>query len=40
MRATPQDKITIDSPKDDGSYVIEFRTAAGESLAIIPRRPN
>ena len=28
----------IDSPKDDGTYVVEFRTAAGESLAIsIPR---
>jgi hypothetical protein len=28
----------IYGPKDDGTYVVEFRTAAGEALAIsIPR---
>jgi len=28
----------IYEPKDDGTYVVEFRTAAGEALAIsIPR---
>jgi hypothetical protein len=28
----------IFGPKDDGTYVVEFRTAAGEALAIsIPR---
>jgi hypothetical protein len=33
-----QNKITICGPKDDGTYVVEFRTAAGEALAIsIPR---
>jgi hypothetical protein len=29
-----QDKITICGPKVDGTYVVEFRTAAGQSLAI------
>ena len=28
--------IMIFGPKDDGTYVVEFRTAAGEALA---RRP-
>ena len=34
-----QDRIMIYGPKDDGStYVVEFRTAEGEVLAIsIPR---
>jgi hypothetical protein len=28
----------IYGPKDDGTYIVEFRTAAGEALAIsIPR---
>ena len=31
---TAQDKITIYGPKDGGSYVVEFRMADGESLAI------
>jgi hypothetical protein len=31
---TQQDKISILGPRDDGSYVVEFRTAAGERLAI------
>jgi hypothetical protein len=30
--------ITIIGPRSDGTYVVEFQTAAGESLAIsIPR---
>jgi hypothetical protein len=29
-----QDKISILGPTDDGTYVIEFRTAAGKKLAI------
>jgi hypothetical protein len=29
-----QDKISILGPRDDGTYVIEFRTVAGERLAI------
>ena len=33
-----QNRIMIYGPKDDGTYVVEFRTAAGEALAIsIPR---
>jgi hypothetical protein len=36
--ATAQDRITIYGPKDDGSYIVEFRTAEGDALAIsIPR---
>jgi hypothetical protein len=36
--ATPKDRIMIYGPKDDGTYVGEFRTAGGEALAIsIPR---
>ena len=31
-------RIMIFGPKDDGTYVVEFRTAQGEALAIsIPR---
>ena len=34
----PQNKIMIYGPKDDGSYVVEFRTADGEALALsVPR---
>jgi hypothetical protein len=35
-RSTPmaQDKITIYGPKGDGTYTVEFKTAAGETLAI------
>jgi hypothetical protein len=29
-----QDKISILGPRDDGTYIVEFRTAAGERLAI------
>jgi hypothetical protein len=33
-----KNRIMIYGPKNDGTYVIEFRTAAGEALAIsIPR---
>jgi hypothetical protein len=35
---TDKNRITIYGPKDDGTYVLEFRTAAGEVLATsIPR---
>jgi len=40
MATTPDGKnrIMIFGPKTDGTYVVEFRTAEGESLAIsIPR---
>jgi hypothetical protein len=40
MAITPDGKnrIMIFGPKTDGTYVVEFRTAEGESLAIsIPR---
>ena len=33
-----QDRITIIGPQSDGTYVVEFRTAAGQTRAIsIPR---
>jgi hypothetical protein len=36
--ASGQDRITIIGPQGDGTYVVEFRTAAGKTLAIsIPR---
>jgi hypothetical protein len=35
---TGKDRIMIYGPKDDGTYVVEFRTAEGDVLAIsIPR---
>jgi hypothetical protein len=35
---TNKNRIMIYGPKTDGTYVIEFRTTAGEALAIsIPR---
>ena len=38
MTATPKNRIMIFGPKDDGTYVVEFRTSDGEVLAIsIPR---
>jgi hypothetical protein len=38
MTITAKNRIMIFRPKDDGTYVVEFRTAAGEALAIsIPR---
>jgi len=33
-----RNRIMIYGPKDDGTYIVEFKTAAGEALAIsIPR---
>ena len=38
MAMTGKNRIMIYGPKDDGSYVVEFRTADGDVLAIsIPR---
>ena len=38
MAMTGKNRIMIYGPKTDGTYVVEFRTAAGETLAIsIPR---
>jgi hypothetical protein len=40
MAITPdrKNRIMIFGPKNDGTYVVEFKTAAGEGLAIsIPR---
>jgi len=38
MAMTGRNRIMIYGPKNDGTYVVEFRTAAGEALAIsIPR---
>jgi hypothetical protein len=38
MAMTGKNRIMIYGPKDDGTYVVEFRTAGGETLAIsIPR---
>jgi hypothetical protein len=38
MTTTGKNRIMIFGPKTDGTYVVEFRTAQGESLAIsIPR---
>jgi hypothetical protein len=35
---TGKNRIMIYGPKDDGAYVVEFRTAEGDALAIsIPR---
>ena len=38
MRPAPKNRIMIFGPKEDGTYVVEFKTAEGEALAIsIPR---
>jgi hypothetical protein len=38
MTAAGKDRIMIYGPKGDGTYVVEFRTAEGQSLTIsIPR---
>ena len=34
MAMTSKNRIMIYGPKNDGTYVVEFRTAAGEALAI------
>jgi hypothetical protein len=38
MTPARKNRLMIFGPKDDGTYVVEFRTAEGEALAIsIPR---
>jgi hypothetical protein len=38
MTTSGKNRIMIYGPRDDGTYIVEFRTAAGEALAIsIPR---
>ena len=38
MTETKPMRIMIYGPKEDGTYVVEFKTAAGEALAIsVPR---
>ena len=38
MTTNGKNRIMIFGPKDDGTYVVEFRTSTGETLAIpIPR---
>jgi hypothetical protein len=38
MTTSGKNRIMIFGPKADGTYLVEFRTAAGEALAIsIPR---
>ena len=34
MTTTGNNRIMIFGPKSDGTYVVEFRTAGGETLAI------
>jgi hypothetical protein len=34
MAITGKNRIMICGPKDDGTYIVEFRTAAGEAVAI------
>jgi hypothetical protein len=34
MQAKAENKITIYGPKNDGTYLVEFRSADGQSLAI------
>jgi hypothetical protein len=38
MTETSKNRIMINGPKDHGTYLVEFRTAASDALAIsIPR---
>jgi hypothetical protein len=38
MTTEGKNRIMIFGPKEDGTYVVEFKTAAGEAMAIsIPR---
>ena len=38
MTTAGKNRIMIYGPKEDGTYVVEFKTAAGEAMAIsIPR---
>ena len=34
MAMTSKNRIVIYGPKNDGTYIVEFRTADGEALAI------
>ena len=34
MTTPGKNRIMIYGPKNDGTYIVEFRTAAGEALAI------
>jgi hypothetical protein len=34
MTTTGKNRIMIYGPKTDGTYIVEFRTAAGEALAM------
>ena len=34
MAMTGKNRIMIYGPKNDGTYIVEFRTADGEALAI------
>jgi hypothetical protein len=34
MTTTGKNRIMIYGPKNDGTYIVEFRTADGEALAI------
>jgi hypothetical protein len=40
VTVTGKNRITIFGPKPDGTYVVEFRTAAGETLAISVPHPR
>ena len=40
MAVTGKNRIMIYGPKNDGTYVIEFRTSEGEALAISIPRPE
>jgi hypothetical protein len=36
MAMTGKNRIMIYGPKDDGTYIVEFRTSAGEALCVRP----
>ena len=40
MAVTGKNRIMIYGPKDDGTYIIEFKTAAGEPLTISVPEPS
>jgi hypothetical protein len=40
MTTTGKNRFMIYCPKDDATYVIEFRTAGGEAVAISIREPR
>jgi hypothetical protein len=37
MAVTGKNRIMIYGPKDDGTYIIEFKTAAGEAIPATPK---